>query len=734
MAEEDKYYVGPMNEGQAQAWFQLGGDTIEKLEPRDISNLQLAMERNPAAFTDAQRAQVRDVAWKMIENVAKGKYKLDPRETNNFRSILDHAPSTMYMDGGKDFETFKDAEQKWFNVERGIEEKSFGERVSEQAKAAQQQFKEGVVNTAHNIKEGAVAVKQHVSDKAKALAAKGKAVNRLRRMQYNRDKAAIKQMFAQAKAKAVEFKNKAAQKVKQGAKTAAEVPFVLAFGVKELAVMGYNAAKNKINGAVNAVKTGINNRVTKVKNKINNGVNKVKNFGKKVWNGTKQAAWMTAYVVASPVILPYKAAKWTYNKIKAGVNWIRNGYKKLKAKALGDPNLVAQDTKNAIKQASNEKKISRLNAQQVTAAWTQLRDVNLFDQYSAGSGAHYNMSGYADKYLDAINSGKVQLTPENAQLAAAWLGISKEVQDKVNHNHVVAKEERNRNVAAQLEQFGIKNPYKTEETKEQESQSQTPPVKEQPKEQEVPAPQPTAEKPKEKEIPPLSQEQDKFVQSQLGILKQLGAENGLKPGDEMYNGLVNMMETGFKEKGLTDEQMGAIREQNPTLFPAKEKPAPTAGREQEQTAPEVKPQTREEKPETRAPEPNNPESYNFAGLTGNEGVGEDLSSPKDSKPAETAARTPDPNNPETFNFAGITGNEGTAGTETQQPSKAQEALNKRKAARTPEQEAKHQEVKKARRILMAQGRLKPTQKPAKVVEMDTNTRNAFVSTHQQKRA
>src|SRR5699024_3124620 len=159
-------------------------------------------------------------------------------------------------------------------------------------------------------------------------------------------------------------------------------------------------------------------------------------------------------------------------------------------------------------------------------------------------------------------------------------------------------------------------------------------------------------------------------------------------------------------KGLTDEQMGAIREQNPTLFPAKEKPAPTAGREQEQTAPEVKPQTREEKPETRAPEPNNPESYNFAGLTGNEGVGEDLSSPKDSKPAETAARTPDPNNPETFNFAGITGNEGTAGTETQQPSKAQEALNKRKAARTPEQEAKHQEVKKARRILMAQGRLK----------------------------
>lgn len=100
-------------------------------------------------------------------------------------------------------------------------------------------------------------------------------------MQYNRDKAAIKQMFAQAKAKAVEFKNKAAQKVKQGAKTAAEVPFVLAFGVKELAVMGYNAAKNKINGAVNAVKTGINNRVTKVKTRLTTASTKLKISAKK---------------------------------------------------------------------------------------------------------------------------------------------------------------------------------------------------------------------------------------------------------------------------------------------------------------------------------------------------------------------------------------------------------------------------------------------------------------------
>ena len=63
MAEEDKYEVRAMNEEQAKAWFVLGDETLNKLEPRDIANLQLAMEKNPGAFTDAQRAKVRDISW-----------------------------------------------------------------------------------------------------------------------------------------------------------------------------------------------------------------------------------------------------------------------------------------------------------------------------------------------------------------------------------------------------------------------------------------------------------------------------------------------------------------------------------------------------------------------------------------------------------------------------------------------------------------------------------------------
>ncbi len=514
--------------------------------------------------------------------------------------------------------------------------------------------------------------KQHISEKVSKIAAKGKAVNRLRRMQHNRDKEAVKKMFADAKAKAAEFKAKAAEKMKNGAEKVAETSFVLAFGIKELASMGYNAAKDKINGAVGSFKNAINNRVTKAKNKINNGVNKVKtkfnngvnsvkNFGKKVWKGAKTAAFVTAYVVASPVILPYKAAKWGVKKISNGVKAIRNGYKKLKNRALGITDDVAQDKDTALKQTSSEKKVSRLNAQQVAAAWEQVRDDGNAPLYSKECNSHYNLSGYADRFLEDIKSGKTTLSPENAQLAATFLGISMEVQDKVNHNKVVEKEERNRNIAAQLEQFGIKNPYKTEETQDKEAESQTPPVQEKPKEQEEPAP----EKPKEKEIPELNPEQAKLVESQLNVLKTLGQENGLKPTDDMYKGLVDMMERGFAEKGITAEQLGAIRESNPNLFPPKEKeqPAPEQPKEKEQPAPE-------QPKEAPQPAPEQPKE----------------------------APQPAPEQPK----------------EKEQP--APEKTSRREMS--PEERAERKKKRDARRIMQAQGRLKPKQSSVKTSEVD----------------
>lgn len=376
----------------------------------------------------------------------------------------------------------------------------------------------------------------------------------------------------------------------------------------------------------------------------------------------------------------YKAAKWTYNKsVELKNNVVKNTKESLKKSFQKNQEKIPDVRNNSDKEKSSieiayamGRKVFNENPKEMNA---------LLDSYKKGISPEGNEGKPLTEKEAAIKMYQTMISNKDK----GGMGFSQE-----SAQAVMSYFKENKTIASGFEDIKdeINKPVSEKEgDTRQEPVSQPEPLKE--------TEQPAQEKPKEQEIPQLNSEQAKLVESQLNVLKTLGQEGGLKPTDDMYKSLVDTMEKGFAEKGITAEQMGAIREQNPTLFPAKEKPAPTAGREQEQTAPEVKPQTKEEKPETRTPEPNNPESYNLAG---------------------------------------ITGNEGTAGTETQQPSKAQEALNKRKAARTPEQEAKHQEVKKARRILMAQGRLKPTQKPTKVVEMDTNTRNAFVSTHQQKRA
>ena len=685
--QEDKYEVRAMNEEQAKAWFALGDDVLSRMEIREIANLQLAVEKNPNAFTEAQRAQIKDLSWKKIEQVAKGKQKLNPKETNSFKSILEHAPSSMYMGGERDVEIFKTAEGKWYNADRGIEEKSFGERVKEQASQA----------------------KKHVSEKVAALGNKGKAVHRLNRMKYNRDKAAIKQIFATAKAKAAEFKNKVASNVKQDAKTAAEVPFVLAFGVKELASMAYNTGKNSVKQGFNIIKNGVNNvknsvkrRVTNAKNKVSNAWNKTKRFGKNVWKGFKTAAYVTGYVVASPVILPYKAAKWVYNKGKAAINWVRNGYNNLKAKALAGPTEISKDVKTAEKQARGNQ--NKLSAEQIMANWKLIG--------KGESDGRYNMSRQSESMLDAVMKGELKIDKSNAPKLMAWLEVNRDIQDRINQNRAVAKNERNQAVAEQLEAFGYVNPYKTKETLEQEAQTQTPPVQDKTKEQEPPVQDkpkeqepPVQDKPKEQEPPAqdkpkenigLSPEQSSFVQTQLGILQQLRQDNNLKPEDDLYKGLISTMERGFAERGITSEQMEAIHQQHPSLFSIKEPNAqqpnaqqpnaqqPNAQQPNAQQPNAQQPNTQQpnaQQPNAQQPNAQQPNAQQPNAQQPNaqqpNAQQPNAQQPNAQQPVENTASTPIPNKPETFNYAALTGNEGVGEAETtkeQKPRTKEEAL------------------------------------------------------------
>lgn len=630
MADDDKYEVRPMNEEEAQACFQAGGDALAKLELRDISNLQLAIESNPQAYTDAQRAQVKDAAWKMVENVASGKRVLDPKETNNFRSILDHVPATTFMESGKELDVFKKAEQKWYNADRGIEEKSFGQRVGEKAGA----------------------VKQHISDKVAQMEAKGKAVSRLNRMRRNRTKENIKNKF---KAGKEALKNIGKTVVRSGKNVGLE----FAADAAEI----YQGIRGGVKYVGKKIKQGIN--------KVKSGANKVKSGAKKFWNGTKKVAKGAWKVATFPVVGPYKAAKWMYNKGKAGAHWVRNSYNSIKKALNAGPTEIAQDAKTAEKQAKGNQ--NKLSAEQIMANWSQIG--------RGESDGRYNMSRHSESVLDAVMKGEMKIDKANAPQIAAWLEVNRDIQDRINKNNVVAKNERNQAVAAQLEQFGIRNPYKTDAVRENEANNQTPPVPEKPKTQD-----------NVKQVQPLTKDQQEFVDKQLDALKSLSGGN--KDG-ALYQEMVGMMNKGFIEKGLTADQVMAIRQQN-KLLPEDENP------KTQYHFPEKKPEKdlRESGKEQQQPEsvPQNKENNN-------------------SKPAEKTPETkqPDPKNPETFNLDALS--RGTADGAVN----GAEAKPKNKVKLSPEQMAARQKRLAARKIQQDRGLAKDkTPKPVQQRTLDPN--------------
>lgn len=148
----------------------------------------------------------------------------------------------------------------------------------------------------------------------------------------------------------------------------------------------------------------------------------------------------------------YDAAKKVYNGTKKAINAVKSGYRTVKnlikrAKDNGDKDL-------AVKLASGE--LGSLTPEQIASVYDILKDVNQTrNPHSKEVNALSNLKEFADKYMDAISAGKSILTAGNAKQAAEWLKISQDVQDKINHNQVEAKTDRNNNVALMLQGYGL---------------------------------------------------------------------------------------------------------------------------------------------------------------------------------------------------------------------------------------------------------------------------------------
>lgn len=148
----------------------------------------------------------------------------------------------------------------------------------------------------------------------------------------------------------------------------------------------------------------------------------------------------------------YDAAKKVYNGTKKAINAVKSGYRTVK-------NLIKRAKNNddkdlAVKLASGE--LGSLTPEQIASVYDILKDVNQTrNPHSKEVNAFFNLKEFADKYMDAISAGKSILTAGNAKQAAEWLKISQDVQDKINHNQVEAKTDRNNNVALMLQGYGL---------------------------------------------------------------------------------------------------------------------------------------------------------------------------------------------------------------------------------------------------------------------------------------
>ncbi len=179
--------------------------------------------------------------------------------------------------------------------------------------------------------------------------------------------------------------------------------------------MGTEKSDSKVTRAFKAVKNGYGKTVSAAKTTYE--------IGKKVYNGTKKAI----------------------NAVKSGYRTVKNLIKR--AKDNDDKDL-------AVKLASGE--LGSLTPEQIASVYDILKDVNQTrNPHSKEANALSNLKEFADKYMDAISADKSILTAGNAKQAAEWLKISQDVQDKINHNQVEAKTDRNNNVALMLQGYGL---------------------------------------------------------------------------------------------------------------------------------------------------------------------------------------------------------------------------------------------------------------------------------------
>lgn len=418
-----------------------------------------------------------------------------------------------------------------------------------------------------------------VRDKVMDMAYKGQAVSRLGHMKILRGKENISKLMDEAKKRVSDGMRNARDGIVNGGKTAAYA----AVGGVYMAGQHVSQKIKDLKAKGKAVNRLRHQKMRKFRQKIKslfsigkkkqkepaakkgNIIDRIKNS--KAFKIAKNVAKYTGLIIAGAAILTYKGAKATYKGVKSiGQNLSHRSQVAARAAAIKAAS-PAKTPQEAEKSANGN--LDKLNAGQIKANWSHIG--------RGESDGRYRMAQKAESVLESVKKGELKLNAENAPQIAAWLEVNRDIQDRINKNRVTEKNDRNEKIAEQLEAFGFKNPNKTKETQEKESQSQT--VSNEASDKSAQKTDPL------KEIDPETLAKiDKERAALEGVLAMNEKSGRQVNKDEFISTFGQELTNKGKEGyGLSEAQAAAYKAQYPNLFPSeeKEKTAENVGKQQE---------------------------------------------------------------------------------------------------------------------------------------------------------
>ena len=389
----------------------------EDFNSLDISALAAKLKDKTLSAED--KKQLDSAVWSKVSNIGKRIERLNPQDKDqlkSFRSLLKSLPSAYRQELGEKLDIIKSAETRLFRVERGIDDRSVGDKL-----------KDGLEQGVDNAKQGAAKLQRNFNvGKRFARMAINKKQNQVKTWVKGK-KQGYDNWVDSVDAKINAWVNKAGTALENIEKGIREIPSnIKSAGAKVF---------NQMRSSIQAGKARAKARQEALKRRRQQQWQRIKTGLKMTAKGTMMVAGGMAAVIG-------KGAVWSAKQLRRG--WqlgkrIINGIKLPEVKGYANENNSVLDMANG--------NLAALKPEQIKNLYNELKQYRDTARGNKYGDAYYRVSAYSTELLNEIKSkGKDGVTDENADKVAAWLEVNKNIQEEVNKNRAIENEQRNAEV------------------------------------------------------------------------------------------------------------------------------------------------------------------------------------------------------------------------------------------------------------------------------------------------